>query len=71
MRYNVPEKRTFNIDCPLPIVKNDLIQMAHGGGGDASRKLIENVFVTAFKNPLLSQMNDSTLIGILMSFLPV
>ena len=55
----MPNKRTFIGNCPLPVTTKDLIKMAHGGGGEASRRLIENVFVRAFDNPLLSQMNDS------------
>ncbi len=56
----MPDKRTFIGSCPAPIAAKDLIKMAHGGGGEASRQLIENVFVKAFDNPLLSQMNDSS-----------
>ena len=47
-------------NCPVPAAAKDLIRMADGGGGEASRKLIENVFVKVFANPLLSQMNDSS-----------
>lgn len=39
-----------------------LIQMSHGGGGGATRELIENVFASRLSNPVLSQMEDAALI---------
>ncbi|PTN12523.1 hydrogenase expression/formation protein HypE [Nitrosomonas aestuarii] len=38
--------------------KNGLVEMVHGSGGRAMTQLIDNLFVTAFDNPLLRQMND-------------
>jgi len=34
------------------------VTLAHGGGGKAMRDLIDDVFVTAFDNPLLSPLDD-------------
>lgn len=36
--------------------------MAHGGGGTASSRLIEELFLPAFKNPLLESLSDAALI---------
>ena len=41
-----------------PPVKDERILMAHGGGGRAMRRLIEDVFVGAFDNPLLAALED-------------
>ena len=34
------------------------VTLAHGGGGKAMRDLIDDVFVSAFNNPLLSPLED-------------
>jgi len=34
------------------------VTLAHGGGGKAMRDLIDDVFVSAFENPLLSPLDD-------------
>ena len=38
------------------------ITMAHGSGGEATGRLIEEIFAREFRNPYLSQMEDSTLV---------
>ncbi len=42
---------------PLDL-KNGCIEMAHGSGGRAMAQLIQQLFVTAFDNEFLRQMND-------------
>ena len=44
--------------CPAPLSTNDTIQLAHGGGGMMTHRLIEQVFVPAFDNPWLRSMHD-------------
>ncbi|MCW2876521.1 MAG: Hydrogenase maturation factor-like protein [Sphaerisporangium sp.] len=39
-------------------VREDLITLAHGAGGKATRTLIEAVFLEAFRNPLLEPLAD-------------
>ena len=39
-------------------LKGDRITLAHGGGGKAMRDLIEDVFVAAFENPDMGEMED-------------
>lgn len=39
-------------------LKNGCIEMAHGSGGRAMAQLIQQLFVTAFDNEFLRQMND-------------
>ena len=43
-------------------MKDECILMAHGGGGRAMRRLIEDVFVGAFDNPLLAALEDQALV---------
>ncbi|MBF0169193.1 MAG: hydrogenase expression/formation protein HypE [Alphaproteobacteria bacterium] len=39
-------------------LENGVVEMAHGGGGRAMARLVEDIFVRSFDNPLLSQRND-------------
>jgi hydrogenase expression/formation protein HypE len=41
-----------------PRVKEERITLAHGSGGKATHTLVEAVFLEAFRNPLLEQMED-------------
>jgi hydrogenase expression/formation protein HypE len=49
----------FNLSCPLPIQQYPHVLMAHGGGGKLMHQLLENVFGTAFRNPILDARHDS------------
>ena len=40
----------FNLACPLPIDDHDTVQMAHGGGGRLMQRLIEGIFLPAFRS---------------------
>jgi hydrogenase expression/formation protein HypE len=42
-----------------PRVKEERITMSHGAGGKATQTLIEAVFLEAFRNPLLSPLEDA------------
>ncbi len=44
--------------CPVPLEPGDRIQLAHGGGGRLTARLIERVLVPAFDNPQLSALDD-------------
>lgn len=44
--------------CPLPISAKNTIQLAHGGGGRLMQELIQDVFVRAFQNPMLTPLHD-------------
>ncbi|MFL6127275.1 MAG: hydrogenase expression/formation protein HypE, partial [Actinophytocola sp.] len=41
-----------------PRVKEERITLAHGSGGKATQTLIEAVFLDAFSNPVLEQLED-------------
>ncbi len=45
-----------------PLPHDARITLAHGGGGQAMRRLIDDVFVRAFDNPLLAALEDQALI---------
>ena len=50
--------------CPIPISQYPQIQLAHGGGGKLMHDLIENMFVPAFKNSLLSERHDGAVFSV-------
>ena len=45
-------------------VRDTAINMGHGGGGKAMRNLIEDVFLSAFDNPLLAPMEDQAVVSL-------
>ncbi|KAA3616727.1 MAG: hydrogenase expression/formation protein HypE [Calditrichaeota bacterium] len=48
--------------CPMPITEHSTIQLSHGSGGKMMNDLISNLFVWAFDNPTLKEMNDQAII---------
>ena len=45
-------------------VRDSTINMAHGSGGKAMRDLIEDVFLSAFDNPLLAPLEDQAVVSL-------
>ena len=43
-------------------MKNDKILLSHGSGGIASHELITELFLPAFSNPILDQLNDQAVL---------
>ncbi|HPG41219.1 MAG TPA: hydrogenase expression/formation protein HypE [bacterium] len=48
--------------CPIPIEDYPHIVMAHGGGGELSRQLLDKMFKPTFANPLLANEHDGAVI---------
>lgn len=48
--------------CPIPIAEYPNVLLAHGGGGRLTQKLIENIFIPSFRNPLLEARHDGAVI---------
>lgn len=48
--------------CPLPVAGGEYVQLAHGGGGRLTARLLEQVFYPAFDNPLLAPRHDAALL---------
>jgi hydrogenase expression/formation protein HypE len=51
-----------SFSCPVPITSHATIQMAHGGGGRLTQRLLEQVFFPAFDNPTLAVGHDGALL---------
>ncbi len=53
-----------NWSCPLPLRNTPNIVIGHGGGGKLSAELVEHVFLPAFKNEMLDNLGDSTILTV-------
>ena len=42
----------FEMNCPLPITDYPQVLLAHGGGGTLMHRLLEDMILPAFENPL-------------------
>jgi len=47
-----------------PRIREERITLAHGAGGKATHTLIEAVFLDAFRNPVLEQLEDGATLGV-------
>ncbi|HEY2386507.1 MAG TPA: hydrogenase expression/formation protein HypE [Candidatus Binatia bacterium] len=50
------------LECPLPLARHTVVQLAHGGGGRLMRELVEHLFLPAFENPALAERHDSAVV---------
>ena len=50
--------------CPLPFPAGDRVLLGHGSGGRLSASLVRDVFLHAFHNPILAQLDDQAVIGV-------
>ena len=48
--------------CPLPIEEDSIVQLAHGGGGSKTAKLVESLFLPAFASPALDALGDGAVV---------
>lgn len=54
--------RTFAAACPAPAARTERIQLAHGGGGAYTHRLIETLFLPAFANAALEARHDGAVL---------
>lgn len=50
--------------CPVPLKNYPTIVMGHGAGGKMMNDLIQHLFASDFRNDLLSQLGDSTILAL-------
>jgi hydrogenase expression/formation protein HypE len=48
--------------CPLPIGQHSRILLGHGGGGQLTSQLLEQLFIPAFENEALCERHDGALL---------
>jgi hydrogenase expression/formation protein HypE len=52
------------LSCPLPIAAGDFVVLGHGSGGRLSARLLEDVFLPAFRNPALQRGDDQAVVDL-------
>lgn len=50
--------------CPLPITDYKEIVLGHGSGGKLTQRLIEQIFLPQFRNPLLESLHDGAVLEV-------
>ncbi len=50
--------------CPMPFVDTEEVLLGHGSGGKLTARLIEQMIVPAFANPILEQLDDQAVIPV-------
>jgi len=56
--------KEFNLVCPVPREDDARVLLAHGGGGKLTERLIESVFLPAFRNEALAARHDGAVLEI-------
>jgi hydrogenase expression/formation protein HypE len=59
-----PTPDLAGLACPVPLQRYETVQLAHGGGGRLSKTLVEELFVSAFDNPLLDALHDGAVLDV-------
>ena len=50
--------------CPAPLPAGQKVLLGHGSGGRMSADLVEKIFLPAFSNPALDQLNDQAVVSV-------
>ncbi|MBI4493910.1 MAG: hydrogenase expression/formation protein HypE [Chloroflexi bacterium] len=50
--------------CPLPALAHTHVLLGHGSGGKLTSELIEQLFLPAFRNPLLEKLDDHAVFSV-------
>ncbi|MGI8772881.1 MAG: hydrogenase expression/formation protein HypE [Acidobacteriaceae bacterium] len=50
--------------CPIPLFEHKQIVLGHGSGGKLTSELIEQIFLPAFRNPVLDKLDDQAVVTI-------
>ncbi len=54
----------MTITCPVPLEEKQIITLAHGSGGKQTHRLLEEVFLPAFKNEHLDLLHDGAFLDL-------
>jgi hydrogenase expression/formation protein HypE len=56
--------QSFATSCPLPVTRHKNIVMGHGSGGRLTAQLVRELFLPAFDNPVLRQLDDQAVLEV-------
>lgn len=57
-------KTIAEFSCPAPLAAKDTILLGHGSGGKLSAELIRDIFLPAFRNPVLARLDDQAIVKV-------
>jgi len=57
-------KTLMELSCPTPLAAKDTVLLGHGSGGRLSAELVHDVFLRAFDNAALNQLDDQAVVSI-------
>jgi hydrogenase expression/formation protein HypE len=57
-------KSAGTLRCPIPLPARETILLGHGSGGRLTAELIRDIFLPAFSNSVLSQLNDQAVVSV-------
>ncbi len=58
------ERQSFELNCPLPISRHEKILLGHGSGGRLTTELVQRTFLPAFRNDVLSALEDQATLSL-------
>src|SRR6516164_8498866 len=59
------ESRTLDRwSCPLPLSTSGSVLLGHGSGGKLTADLVRDVFLAAFRNPVLARVDDQAIVTV-------
>jgi hydrogenase expression/formation protein HypE len=61
---NETAKTIATLVCPAALPIKDTIVLGHGSGGRLSAELIQDIFLPAFQNPILSRLDDQAVVNV-------
>ena len=64
MNAQAPTDIASGLACPVPLQQYPSVLLAHGSGGKLTQQLIEQLFLPAFRNDLLSPLHDGAVVTI-------
>lgn len=54
----------MTLNCPVPLLAKDKVLLGHGSGGRLSADLMKSVFLPAYENAMLAQLNDQAVVSL-------
>jgi hydrogenase expression/formation protein HypE len=57
-------KTIAGLSCPAPLPAKDTVLLGHGSGGTLSADLIREIFLPAFRNPVLNRLDDQAIVNV-------
>jgi hydrogenase expression/formation protein HypE len=60
----VTQADSFDLTCPAPTLDKETVQLAHGGGGRAMKRLLDSIIRPTFADPELERCHDGAILDV-------